>query len=76
MQANSRIPASAQTGIHEHLDLLLERHCRSPFLKPYSDYTVSYTHLDVYKRQAQKKRIDSKIRRGLVKVLRGRVDAQ
>jgi len=38
MQANSRIPASAQTGIHEHLDLLLERHCRSPFLKPYSDY--------------------------------------
>ena len=38
MQANSRIPASAQTGIHEHLDLLLERHCRSPFRKPYNDY--------------------------------------
>ena len=38
MQACSRIPVSAQTGIHEHLDSLLKRHCRSRFRKPYSDY--------------------------------------
>ena len=38
MQANSRIPSSAQTGIHEHLATLLERHRQSPFRKPYADY--------------------------------------
>lgn len=38
MQANSRVPTSAQTGIHENLAALLERHRRSPYLKPYADY--------------------------------------
>ena len=38
MQANSRIPSSAQTGIHEHLATLLERHRQPPFRKPYADY--------------------------------------
>lgn len=38
MHANSRVPTSAQTGIHEHLATLLERHRASPFLKPYTDY--------------------------------------
>ena len=38
MQANSRIPSSAQTGIHEHLAQLLERHRNAPFRKPYADY--------------------------------------
>ena len=38
MQANSRIPTSAQTGIHEHLPTLLDRHRDSPFRKPYTDY--------------------------------------
>lgn len=38
MQANSRVPTSAQTGIHSHLPLLLERHRSAPFRKPYTDY--------------------------------------
>lgn len=38
MQANSRIPTSAQTGVHEHLATLLDRHCAAPFRKPYADY--------------------------------------
>lgn len=38
MQANSRQPSSAQTGIHEQLASLLRRHRRSPFRKPYADY--------------------------------------
>ena len=38
MRANSRVPTSAQTGVHQHLATLLERHRCSPFLKPYSDY--------------------------------------
>ena len=38
MRANSSVPTSAQTGIHEHLPTLLERHRLSPFLKPYADY--------------------------------------
>ncbi len=38
MRANSRIPTSAQTGIHRHLASLLERHRCAPFRKPYSDY--------------------------------------
>lgn len=38
MQANSRVPTSAQTGIHEHLATLLDRHCAAPFRKPYTDY--------------------------------------
>lgn len=29
--ANSRVPTSAQTGIHEHLATLLDRHAAAPF---------------------------------------------
>jgi tRNA (guanine-N7-)-methyltransferase len=36
--ANSRIPASAQQGIHENLAARLERHLSAPFRKPYADY--------------------------------------
>jgi tRNA (guanine-N7-)-methyltransferase len=36
--ANSRIPASAQQGVHEGLVARLDRHITSPFRKPYADY--------------------------------------
>ena len=36
--ANSRVPTSAQSGIHEQLAGLLDRHSVSPFRKPYADY--------------------------------------
>ncbi|THF56583.1 tRNA (guanine(46)-N(7))-methyltransferase TrmB [Pseudothauera rhizosphaerae] len=36
--ANSRIPSSAQQGVHENLARLVERHLREPFRKPYADY--------------------------------------
>ena len=38
MRANSRVPTSAQAGVHEHLVRLLERHRLAPFRKPYADY--------------------------------------
>ena len=38
MSSNSRLPSSAQSDIHEHLPLLLERHRHAPFQKPYADY--------------------------------------
>ena len=38
MQAHSRIPQSAQTGIHSQLPALLERHLNTAFRKPYADY--------------------------------------
>ena len=38
MRANSRVPTSAQTGVHEQLGRLLERHRHTPFRKPYADY--------------------------------------
>lgn len=38
MYANSRLPTSAQTGIHEQLPTLLERHRHALFRKPYADY--------------------------------------
>lgn len=38
MQANSRVPDSAQAGIHEQLAALLDRHAGAPFRKPYADY--------------------------------------
>lgn len=38
MRANSRVPTSAQSGIHTHLATLLDRHVASPFRKPYADY--------------------------------------
>lgn len=36
--ANSRIPASAQQGVHEGLAGRLERHLAAPFRKPYAEY--------------------------------------
>jgi tRNA (guanine-N7-)-methyltransferase len=38
MQANSRVPASAQDGIHPRLSLLLERRRQAPFRKPCADH--------------------------------------
>jgi tRNA (guanine-N7-)-methyltransferase len=38
MQGNSRVPSSAQSGIHEHLALVVARHASAPFRKPYTDY--------------------------------------
>ncbi|MBK7356630.1 SAM-dependent methyltransferase [Propionivibrio sp.] len=38
MRANSRVPTSAQSGIHAHLASLLDRHSAAPFRKPYADY--------------------------------------
>ena len=38
MHANSRIPRSAQSAIHDRLEALLERHRAAPFRKPYADY--------------------------------------
>jgi tRNA (guanine-N7-)-methyltransferase len=38
MHANSRVPHSAQTGIHERLAELVDRHLRAPFQKPILDY--------------------------------------
>ena len=37
MYANSRVPTSAQTGIHERLAELVDRHVREPFRKPILD---------------------------------------
>ena len=36
--ANSRLPTSAQSAVHAHLARRLERHCSSPYRKPYADY--------------------------------------
>jgi tRNA (guanine-N7-)-methyltransferase len=36
--ASSRIPTSAQTGVHAHLGRLLDRHLASALRKPYADY--------------------------------------
>jgi tRNA (guanine-N7-)-methyltransferase len=38
MRANSRVPTSAQNGIHEQLPTLLKRHADAPFRKPFADY--------------------------------------
>jgi len=38
VRANSRVPTSAQIGVHEQLVRLLERHRDTPFRKPYADY--------------------------------------
>ncbi|WP_338052624.1 YkgJ family cysteine cluster protein [Rhodocyclus purpureus] len=38
MQANSRVPTSAQTGIHEQLAALLARRSGQPFRQPIADY--------------------------------------
>lgn len=36
--ANSRVPVTAQSGVHEHLPVLLARHRHALFRKPYADY--------------------------------------
>ena len=36
--ANSRIPESAQQGIHENLARLVDKHLAEPFRKPFADY--------------------------------------
>ena len=65
MKANSRPIESAQDSPHRDLVTLVRRHAEHPFRKPVLDYnraavsaamrawmeSVSYTHLDVYKRQ-------------------------
>lgn len=38
MEANSRLPSSAQTGVHEHLSRLLDRHAGAIFRKPCAEY--------------------------------------
>ena len=38
MYANSKIPESAQPGVHEHLIERVAKHARSDFRKPYLDY--------------------------------------
>jgi tRNA (guanine-N7-)-methyltransferase len=38
MLATSRIPTSAQSGIHAQLPTLLKRHATAPFRKPFADY--------------------------------------
>lgn len=38
MYANSRLVKSAQTGIHEHLPVLVARHARAKFRKPVMPY--------------------------------------
>ncbi|MDQ5879967.1 MAG: tRNA (guanine-N7-)-methyltransferase [Pseudomonadota bacterium] len=38
MYANSSVPQSAQTGIHDRLGELIDRHLRTPFRKPILDY--------------------------------------
>ena len=51
MQANSRVPTSAQTGIHEQLANLLDRHRNAPFLKPYADYNRAALDASLERRQ-------------------------
>ena len=41
MRANSRVPTSAQAGIHEQLGRLLDRHAASEFRKPCAPYNVA-----------------------------------
>ncbi len=36
--ANSRIPSSAQQGVHEALARRVAKHCAEPFRKPFADY--------------------------------------
>ncbi|WP_313953285.1 methyltransferase domain-containing protein [Accumulibacter sp.] len=38
MQGRSHVPSSAQTGIHEQLSAVLDRHANAAFRKPYADY--------------------------------------
>jgi len=51
MHANSRLPTSAQTGVHEHLAALLERHRHAPFRKPYADYNRAAFEASIERRE-------------------------
>lgn len=50
MQANSRIPTSAQAGIHEHLAALLDRHTGAVFRKPFTDYNRAAFEISLERR--------------------------
>ena len=50
MHANSRIPTSAQTGIHEHLAALLDRHTGAVFRKPFTDYNRAAFEISLERR--------------------------
>ncbi len=47
----SRVPRSAQTGVHAHLSALLARHRTAPFLKPYADYNRAAFAASMARRQ-------------------------
>ena len=51
MHANSRLPTSAQQGIHDHLGALLDRHLAAPFRKPYTDYNRAAFDASLERRQ-------------------------
>ena len=51
MHANSRLPTSAQTGIHEQLATLLDRHRNAPFRKPYVDYNRAALEASMERRE-------------------------
>lgn len=51
MSAVSRIPQSAQTGIHEQLPDRLDRHLNSPFRKPYADYNRAACEASLLRRE-------------------------
>ncbi|MCB1910120.1 MAG: SAM-dependent methyltransferase [Rhodocyclaceae bacterium] len=38
--ANSKIPDSAQGGVHEHLPRLVRRHASAPFRKPFAEFSL------------------------------------
>lgn len=41
MYANSKIPQSAQQGVHDALSARVRKHLDHPFRKPYADYNVA-----------------------------------
>lgn len=41
MRANSHVPSSAQSDVHEQLSAVLARHASTPFRKPYADYNLA-----------------------------------
>ena len=53
MHANSRVPTSAQQGIHEQLARLLERHRGAPFRKPYADYNRAAFEASLARRERE-----------------------
>ena len=53
MHANSRVPTSAQQGIHEQLGRLLERHRQAPFRKPYADYNRAAFEASLTRRERE-----------------------